>query len=321
MLNSQHHRVAIVALSIVDSALVFVNQDAFKSQNTIQLLDFTQNNIETINVNAFRGLEVSSVDPCIDSRLQSTLVQLTLNRNSLTSIPTRSLTYLYQLQYLYLQENRIVHIKSDTFDETQLKNLQYLYLDNNQLSHLPHRCLHRLSLQVLTLGHNRIVDIDKEAFPATLWFLDLKNNLLERIPYRALQQLSNLANLDLEGNNISAITADADTIFDGELQLLVGSNQIESIGENAFGSFRQLTLLDLSYNRISRIAPDAFTSVTQLRAIDLSYNSIVHIASSTFAHLAKSVQKIVLEENRLHAVPAAFGALRSLEHVNMNGTS
>lgn len=47
----------IVALSIIESSLAFLAQDAFK-HHSIQILDLTSNHIEIINVNAFRGLEV-----------------------------------------------------------------------------------------------------------------------------------------------------------------------------------------------------------------------------------------------------------------------
>uniref|UniRef100_A0A914SGX0 Uncharacterized protein n=1 Tax=Parascaris equorum TaxID=6256 RepID=A0A914SGX0_PAREQ len=105
---------SIVALSIIESSLAFLSQDAFKNQN-IQLLDLTHNHIETIN---------------------SKLYQLTLNENSLSSIPAWALTYLHQLQYLHLQQNMIAEIKPHTFDETQLKNLHYLHLDHNQVCSL-----------------------------------------------------------------------------------------------------------------------------------------------------------------------------------------
>lgn len=47
----------IVALSMTDGSMAFVQQDAFKHHD-IQTLDFSNNQIQTVNVNAFRGLEV-----------------------------------------------------------------------------------------------------------------------------------------------------------------------------------------------------------------------------------------------------------------------
>lgn len=64
----------MIALSIIESSLVLLSQDVFKWQN-LQLLDFTHNNIEIINVNAFRGLEVRLCHhffPRKDPRLKST---------------------------------------------------------------------------------------------------------------------------------------------------------------------------------------------------------------------------------------------------------
>uniref|UniRef100_A0A915PH04 Chaoptin n=1 Tax=Setaria digitata TaxID=48799 RepID=A0A915PH04_9BILA len=295
----------IVALSIMYSGVTFINQDAFKHHN-IQILDLTNNHIETINVNAFRGLE-------------NKLYQLKLNQNSLTSIPSWAMTYLYQLQYLHLVHNMISEIKSDTFDETQLKNLHYLHLDYNQISILPKKSLLRLPLQVLTLSNNRISEIEKLALPTTVWFLDLKNNLIPEIPYLALRELEQLRTLDLESNNITEITNNPEVEFISEIDLKLSNNRIRHINDNAFNSFRKFGQLDLSYNQISTISGSAFNSISQMRQIDLSYNRIVHIPAGTFKNVAKSLRWMNLEENQLHQLPNALQPLRTLEILNMNG--
>lgn len=51
----------ILALSLTDGGLKLLQQDSFKNQN-IQTLDFTNNQIQNVNVNAFRGLEVISTN-------------------------------------------------------------------------------------------------------------------------------------------------------------------------------------------------------------------------------------------------------------------
>lgn len=53
--------------------------------------------------------------------------------------------------------------------------------------------------------------------------------------------------------------------------------------------------------------------------MDLSYNRIVNIPKNTFSRVAKSLKKLNLEENELHAVPMALKYLVSLEILNMNG--
>ncbi|VDN01367.1 unnamed protein product [Thelazia callipaeda] len=295
----------IVALSIVHSNIVSISQDAFKNQD-IHILDLTGNHIETINANAFRGLE-------------NKLYQLTLNQNSLTTIPSWAMTYLHQLQYLHLVHNMIANIESDTFDETQLENLHYLNLDYNQISTLPTKSLLRLPLEVLTLSNNRINEIEKLALPPTAWFLDLKNNVIPQIPYLALRELKELRTLDLEGNNITEIDSNHEVEFLSEINLNLGNNRIKHIKDNAFSSFRKFGRLDLSYNQISAISSTAFESVSQMRQIDLSYNKIAHIPTGTFKNIAKSLRWMNLEENQLHQLPNALQPLRTLETLNLNG--
>uniref|UniRef100_A0A915B1N2 Chaoptin n=2 Tax=Parascaris univalens TaxID=6257 RepID=A0A915B1N2_PARUN len=295
---------SIVALSIIESSLAFLSQDAFKNQN-IQLLDLTHNHIETINVNAFRTLE-------------SKLYQLTLNENSLSSIPAWALTYLHQLQYLHLQQNMIAEIKPHTFDETQLKNLHYLHLDHNQITILPRRSLYRLPLEVLTMANNRLSEIEKLALPPSIWFIDMKNNVLQQIPYLAIRELKTLRNLDLEGNNITQIAHNPEVEFTSEIDLILSNNRIVTLDDNAFNSFQKFNRLDLSYNQISTVSASAFSSISHLRQLDLSYNKIVHIPAGTFTNVAKSMQRLNLEENQLHTLPAALQQLRTLEYLNLN---
>ncbi|EPB65262.1 leucine Rich repeat-containing domain protein [Ancylostoma ceylanicum] len=114
---------SIVALSMTDGGLAFIQQDAFRMHD-IQALDFANNQIQTVNVNAFRGLEMK-------------LTHLSLKHNNLSVIPAWALTYLHHLQVLRLDGNRISHIRANTFDETQLNNLHFLHLDNNQVHSSP----------------------------------------------------------------------------------------------------------------------------------------------------------------------------------------
>ncbi|MFH4981602.1 hypothetical protein AB6A40_008311 [Gnathostoma spinigerum] len=296
--------VNVVAVTITDSALTFIAQDAFKNQS-VQVIDLSNNHLEVINVNAFRGLE-------------DTLYQLSLNHNNLFSIPTWALTYLHRLQYLYIQHNMISEIKSSTFDETQLKHLHFLHLDHNQFTILPQGCFYRLPLHVLTLSNNRVIAIEKRALPPSLWFLDLKNNVLQEIPYSALRELQTLRTLDLEGNNITKVESYSEVRFPAQIDLILSNNRIKELRADAFNSFTKFNKLDLSYNQISLIEPGIFNSVSYVRQLDFSYNQIVNIPMGTFGNVAKSLQSLNLEENRLHALPTALRQLRALEHLNLN---
>jgi Leucine-rich repeat (LRR) protein len=112
-------------LGFIHGALNFIKQDAFKTQQQIQILDLGNNNIQNVNVNAFRGLE-------------STLKSLSLQGNELDLIPLWSLTFLQNLQYLRLQDNQIRTVDGNTTSETKLHQLQYMHLDRNKVPCLEH---------------------------------------------------------------------------------------------------------------------------------------------------------------------------------------
>lgn len=113
--------VKMSSLVIVNSNIILIKGDSFNGQD-IQTMDLSYNQINYINVQAFRGLEVSVTQSCslmIYSSFmrffQNKLYQLTLNHNLLSSIPAMSLGNLHQLHYLYLQNNRIHQIEHGIF--------------------------------------------------------------------------------------------------------------------------------------------------------------------------------------------------------------
>uniref|UniRef100_A0A7E4UP67 LRRCT domain-containing protein n=1 Tax=Panagrellus redivivus TaxID=6233 RepID=A0A7E4UP67_PANRE len=294
----------IAAISFKNGFLMYISQDAFRNTSA-QTIDLSRNFVESINVNAFRGLE-------------DNLYQLLLTQNSLQSIPYHSLTYLRQLRYLYLQQNQINEITAQTFAGTQLQNLKYLHMDKNQLSILPKGALTHLPIQVFTASNNRISEVEKESLPTTLWFLDLKHNLLNRIPYLALKELKNLKTLDLESNNITSVETQTEVRFETEITLLLSNNKVQKLQAHAFNSFAKLEKLDLSYNQVSQVDETAFAKTSSLKELDLSYNAIVHIPAKTFEHQASTLKKLNLEENDLHTVPSGLRVLQALEVLNLN---
>ncbi|KAE9415552.1 hypothetical protein Angca_002700, partial [Angiostrongylus cantonensis] len=295
----------VIALSMTEGDLTFIQQDAFR-MNDIQALDFSDNQIQMVNVNAFRGLEMK-------------LTHLNLRRNNLTVIPTWALTYLHQLQVLRLDGNRISHIRANTFDETQLNNLHFLHLDNNQIQFIPNMAFARLQLIVLTLSNNRITHLEKLSLPYSISILELKNNLLTEIPYLALKDKTALQVLDLDGNNISSLQYNSEVSFKTELNLVLRNNNIRSLSATSFKSFRKFKELDISYNQISSVHRSAFESISHIKALDLSYNSIAYIERGTFKNLAKNLERLNLEGNIFHALPEALGDLWNLTHLNLNG--
>ncbi|CAI5441422.1 unnamed protein product [Caenorhabditis angaria] len=295
----------IVALSMTDGSMAFIQQDAFKHHD-VQTLDFSNNQIQTVNVNAFRGLEMK-------------LTQLNLAHNNLSVIPTWALTYLHGLQILHLENNRIDVLRSNTFDETQLNNLQFLYLDNNQLKIIPTLAFNHLRLVVLMLSNNRITEIQKMSLPHTLHFLILRNNLLSQIPYLAMSDLKNLQSIDLEGNNITNLIDNNEVTFESEIKLVLRNNKIRRLDKTSFRSFRKIKELDISYNQIQIVDDSCFETIGNMNSLDLSYNRIAFLPRGMLKNFAKTLRKLNLAENTIHQTPEALRDLRNLTHLNLAG--
>lgn len=164
--SEEQSHININKLEIKNGALIFVNQDAFKNLQ-IRLLSLTHNNIEHVNVNAFRGLH--------------TLKGLDLQSNDLLHIPIWSLIFLENLQYLHLQDNQIASIDPNTTIETKLNQLHYLYLDRNKITKIGSGSLIKYPLFVLTLSKNKIFNLEKDSLPGSLNILDLSANLIETV--------------------------------------------------------------------------------------------------------------------------------------------
>jgi Leucine-rich repeat (LRR) protein len=60
-------------------------------------------------------------------------------------------------------------------------------LDKNKIEILSKDSLYNIQLQVLTLANNKLQEIEKQAIPPTIWFLDLKNNLMTQVNSNLIQ--------------------------------------------------------------------------------------------------------------------------------------
>ncbi|KAI6193751.1 hypothetical protein M3Y96_01052000 [Aphelenchoides besseyi] len=293
----------INSLELKNGALAAINQDAFK-EHQIQLLDLSRNNIHSLNVNAFRGLE-------------ETLRSLDLQHNSLNSIPYWSFTYLEQLQYLRLQDNEITTVGLNSSIETKLTNLHYVHLDRNRITKLESNSFVKLPLSVLTLSQNQIRQLDTDSLPTSLTILDLSRNLLEEIPYNALFNISQLSKLNLNGNKITNIFASQNVRFKGDMELDLSENRISKIEENAFASFQRLADLNLEMNKIDHIDQKAFSYVNKLEKLSLRYNKLQNLHKHTFGHLAKNLKHLNLGHNELQHLPKGLELLLSLEQLDL----
>uniref|UniRef100_A0AC35U7D6 LRRCT domain-containing protein n=1 Tax=Rhabditophanes sp. KR3021 TaxID=114890 RepID=A0AC35U7D6_9BILA len=295
----------LIALSITDTNLTELIQDQFKNHTNLQTIDLKSNKIEKINANAFRGLE-------------DVLHQLDLSNNNLKIIPYWTLIYLHKLQYLHLRNNQISKLDPLAFEKTELRNLHYLHLDDNQMTNIPSNLFTKLSLNVLTLSNNRLIQIEPNSIPSTISYLSLKKNLLQSFPYDACSDFEQLEILDMDNNNVERIEMNNKVKIHNPFSLILSNNRLTKLGDYAFGSFQKFNRLDLSYNQISEVHKDVFAGVNVMKHLDLSYNNIISLPPTLFMNLEKSVKWLSLDYNNLHVIPVCVSSLLVLEHLNLN---
>ncbi|KAI6184601.1 Leucine Rich Repeat family protein [Aphelenchoides bicaudatus] len=300
--SDEQNQMTVNRLELKKGALNFLGQDVFKNQQ-FQILSLPTNNIQNVNVNAFRGLE-------------STLKILDLQGNDLALIPIWSLTFLQNLQYLRLQDNQIKDVDANT-TENKLNQLHYVHLDRNKIERLGAGFLSKLPLSVLTLGKNQIVDLGKDSLPTSLNILDLSGNLLEEVPYPALFNLSHLNTLDLSGNRISEMKASQNVHFKGDIKLNLAGNRIQRLNENAFASFQRINGLNLELNQIEFVDSQAFNFVNKLDKLSLRSNRLFELHKKTLSHLSKHLKFVDLSLNSFEEVPHALEHLSSVEELNL----
>lgn len=280
---------------------------------------------------------------------KNTLQNLSLANNLLTQIPDYLFKHLESAKMLYLQNNLILNISS------------------NSLAGL-------IALQVLNMTGNRLPLLPLGVFDAvgSLTTLLLANNAIRRIDQKPFQSQAHLVTLDLSNNNIENVTSDWFLTTQQLQVVLLNRNKIQTINMTSMSSaLPQLVRLNLSDNLLTRV-DNVFTNWPSLRSLDLSRNPLglrnggIGLSSS-FSGLTSlkwldlsglcltsfeggvqlpNLQSLLLADNQLTNVtvamlsaapalqtldissnnivkiePLAFASLRNLTQVNMSGNA
>ncbi len=154
---------------------------------TVQMLDLQNNQLTTIESNAFAGI--------------TNLKVLDLANNQLSTIESNAFAGLTSLEDLDLTNNQLSTIESNAF--AGLTNLENLNLNNNQLITVESNAFAGLtSLEGLYLQNSQLTTIESNAFAGitNLKVLDLANNQLSTIESNAFAGLTSLKSLVLRGN-------------------------------------------------------------------------------------------------------------------------
>lgn len=140
----------------------------------------------------------------------TSLLHLTLSRNTISQILPSAFSDLRRLRALHLDSNRLTVIKDDHFKG--LINLRHLILASNQLHSIsPHAFDDFLStLEDLDLSYNNLDQVPWETIGrlTNVNTLNMDHNLIENVPQGVFTNLHKLARLDMTSNKLKKIPPD-----------------------------------------------------------------------------------------------------------------
>lgn len=124
----------------------------------------------------------------------------------------------------------------------------------------------------------------------------LPRNQLSRINERAFRGLSNLVELDLSENMLTAIPTETFLDYTSLMRLILNGNPIRELKSNAFKHLSFLTTLELSNCQLSEVEDEAFLGLDNLEWLKLDGNRISTLQGHHI--LPQSLHGINMQSNR-----------------------
>jgi len=247
--------------------------------------------------------------------------------NLITRIADRTFVKMSSLRALILRHNRIEVISRDAFDG--LNDLTRLDLTGNRLSMVTRVDMRWLcalqSLEELSLRDNGVHVLAAAAFrcrpkPCPLRHLDLGQNRIRRIEDEAFTGLSNIARLNLDSSQLTAVPTAALVRLSASLEELdMSGNQLDSLLTYSFYNLSVLRVLRI--NRmltLQFVDRKSFVNMTSLERIELSGNEALKYVDCKAFHNVPNVANISLSGCGLAAVDRQFvEALTSLKLLDL----
>ncbi|XP_072932049.1 uncharacterized protein [Epargyreus clarus] len=297
----------IERLSISYNKLASIHRDVFLSlKNSLEHLEVEHNKLSHLpdsiaQVVRLRHLSLAynqlEESPLLPGRIQT----LSLAGNFLTTIPSALQTLEPgSIRYLDLSYNRISNLLPNDFRDWST------------------------SLGTINLRGNRIAQIYKNVFPATMPVkeINLSFNDLYHVHPQAFSNLTgSLHVLEFSSTLFSGyFPFEINEGLENLNWLSFDNNDFHILRLNDIATFPYLKYLNLDYNRIVDIVIDYEHNVTlSLSNIRVSYNFISFIRSKTFSHMPE-LRNLDLSYNRINNLTKhSFTSLPNLRYLSLAG--
>ena len=299
-------------LTLFSNSITSVPANAFKTTNgqalNIRKLDLENNQITSIDNNAFAGLE-------------DNLKELILHTNGMATFPTQAVQSLTKLEYLSIEEFSMASLPSNAL--SSFSKLQVLYIESCELTSLSSGDLttQQNTLRELHLPHNKLAAIPKQAASSlsSLTKLDVSRNLISALPNNAFQGIDSLQELVLSQNGLNSIMPDAFQGLERTLvKLSLSYTNFHDSTLQALSSLNNLEILDLNNNK--QISTPSFDGLPSLRQLNLHGCGIDTLSSNMFRELGGSLEELDLVSNSLSTInDGAFEPLTLLKILHLDG--
>ncbi|CAL8364539.1 unnamed protein product [Lota lota] len=313
-------------LSLHSNKILFIEQGLFRGMKHLKFLDLSKNSLDVFAMSKSSIGQLGAVESLDLSgnglhtgmtkyflRDSLSLVNLSLNSNSLTKIAKDTFSGSPALKKISLHNNVILEIEDGAFNV--LFHLTELDLSKNSITCITDFDLSQL--QILNLSKNSLEtfqtldsDLDYE-----LVTLDLSQNKILYFPL--VPRRNKLAYLDISRNQLQGVntTGTAEEMGNFREQSLAHTQSGLDLGHQDFSS---LKYLDLSYNQIKTIPQSFYNSMVQLKHLNISNNCIGLFLVGEENRL-NHLKVLDLSYNSLRNLSFGKNTLLSLEQLSLQG--
>ncbi|XP_010613731.1 leucine-rich repeat serine/threonine-protein kinase 2 isoform X1 [Fukomys damarensis] len=297
------HLEHVKKLELHQNALTAFPQQLCETLRCLTHLDLHSNKFASfpsylLKMNCISNLDVSrnNIGPSIvlDASVRcSTLKQLNLSYNQLSSVPENLSDVVEKLEQLILEGNKI----SGIYSPLSLEELKILNLSKNHISSLPENFLEACpKVESFSAKMNYLAAMP--FLPSSITSLKLSQNKFTCIP-DAILNLPHLRSLDMSSNDIDHLPGPANWKSLNLRELLFSYNQISilDLSEKAC-TWSRVEKLHLSHNKLKEIPPE-IGCLENLTSLDVSYNVELRSFPNEMGKLSK-IWDLPLDELRLN---------------------
>ncbi|XP_001379698.1 nephrocan-like [Monodelphis domestica] len=291
---------ALEEFILLASGTESVENDTFKTLNTLKTLELWKNKLRRIPTALPNSLEVlklndNSINVLHESDFEGLkkLQVLELQNNMVSTLSFSTLSSLINLQNLVLDGNNMESLTGPF----KLPHLKHLSIENNKLHFLPGNFFASLqSLQFLSLSGNSLTKVPNE-LPKSLLSLKLERNQLQVVRFQEMKHLENLSHLFLSANSLSSI--EGAQFLPNLTTLEISQNQLQTL---PIRLPTKLQKLDCSNNLIQRVTLQDFQDLRDLKHLFLD-NNMVSLFEVGALQRCVQLSNLALEQNLLLSIP------------------